>query len=177
MKSLKDEEKERNLGGGGKRGISEKEGAEFRQFPCVAAISTYLPLHSSSCTCPPIYPYVHKTNTMSSSVLRNILAKPTNPAILPIPPRTTGNNVPKSLHKTRRFWRPNVTRSDWPVSIPAAFVPRSEALAFEYGESSSSSSAVVASGKRLAVKGVKMQMRRRKDVEKAGGIEGLLVSC
>jgi hypothetical protein len=26
------------------------------------------------------------------------------------------------------------------------------------------------------LKGVKMQMRRRKDVEKAGGIEGLLVS-
>lgn len=106
-----------------------------------------------------------------SAALRKVLSRPTNPAILHIPPRTTGNNVPKSLHKTRRTWAPNTTRADWAVSIPAAFKPDAVQLAHG-GESSS---APAKRGEHV-LKGVKMQMRRRKDVEKAGGIEGLLVS-
>ncbi|KAI9637354.1 uncharacterized protein MKK02DRAFT_43280 [Dioszegia hungarica] len=106
-----------------------------------------------------------------SAALRKVLSRPTNPAILPIPPRTTGNNVPKSLHKTRRTWAPNTTRADWAVSIPAAFKP--DAVQLAYG--GESSSAPAKRGEHV-LKGVKMQMRRRKDVEKAGGIEGLLLS-
>lgn len=107
------------------------------------------------------------SSTTTAPLLRRVLTRPTYPAILPIPPRTTGNNVPKSLHKTRRTWQPNTTRTDWAVSLPSAFRP--ETIYGYVGESSRS-------GRGEVLKGVKMQMRRRKDVEKAGGIEGLLVS-
>lgn len=109
----------------------------------------------------------------SSSVLRNVLSRPTNPAILPIPPRTTGFNVPKSLHKTRRYWHPNVTRTDFHLTVPGAFVADRTPLPAG-GESSSSASGLGVSTS-SSIRGVKLQMRRRKDVEKAGGIEGLLV--
>lgn len=109
--------------------------------------------------------------TASASALRNILTRSTNPAILPIAPRTTGNKVPKSLHKTRRTWRPNVVRQDWHISVPAAFTaPQSQSQSDAYAQ------VAVPTKESVVVRGVKMQMRRRKDVEKAGGLEGLLVS-
>jgi large subunit ribosomal protein L28 len=108
----------------------------------------------------------------SSAVIRRVLSRRTNPAILPIPSRTSGNNVPKSLHKTRRTWHPNTARVDWAVSLPAAFRAEGDVLAQASGSTGASSGGE----KRVVMKGVKMQIRRRKDVEKAGGIEGLLVS-
>jgi large subunit ribosomal protein L28 len=105
--------------------------------------------------------------TMSTSIPR-ILSRGTNPAILPIPSRTTGNNVPKSLHKTRRTWQPNVGRFDLPISALAS------------GSTLRSPIMTTTTGRMVAkspeIRGVKMQSRRIKDVEKAGGIEGVLVS-
>ena len=114
----------------------------------------------------------------SSYLLRSTLLRPSNPAILPIPSRTTGNNVPKSLHKTRRTWRPNTSRVDWRVGSAAHAAFGGETAAPVLGSSSSPEvlerQRVLREG-RSVVRGVKMQMRRRKDVEKAGGLEGLLV--
>ena len=91
---------------------------------------------------------------MSSRTVASLLTRPTNPAILTISRRTTGNNVPKSLHKTRRTWKPNVTRMDWPLHLLAP-AERSELA---------------------KLRGVKMQIRDVRGVEKAGGVEGVLVS-
>lgn len=104
-----------------------------------------------------------------SRPLASLLSRATNPAILPIPARSTGNNVPKSLHKTRRTWRPNVTRSDWAIDVL-----RSEGAGV--AESSAKGSHRAGDGRGGVIRGVKMQMRRVRDVEKAGGVEGLLVS-
>ncbi|GFZ49464.1 hypothetical protein JCM24511_07584 [Saitozyma sp. JCM 24511] len=104
-----------------------------------------------------------------SRPLASLLSRATNPAILPIPARSTGNNVPKSLHKTRRTWRPNVTRSDWAIDVL-----RSEGAGF--AESSAKGSHRAGDGRGGMIRGVKMQMRRVRDVEKAGGVEGLLLS-
>ncbi|KAK4689498.1 large subunit ribosomal protein L28, partial [Tremellales sp. Uapishka_1] len=87
----------------------------------------------------------------SSRSIQQILSRATNPAILPIPPRTTGNNVPKSLHKTRRTWLPNTVRYNLPTNV-------------------------LGDGEGQVLSRVKMQSRRIKDVEKAGGVEGLLLS-
>jgi hypothetical protein len=105
-----------------------------------------------------------------SRPLASLLSRATNPAILPIPARSTGNNVPKSLHKTRRTWRPNVTRSDWAIDVL-----HSEGAA-SAAESSAKGSHRAGDGLGGMIRGVKMQMRRVRDVEKAGGVEGLLVS-
>ncbi|WWC90763.1 uncharacterized protein L201_005700 [Kwoniella dendrophila CBS 6074] len=93
--------------------------------------------------------------------LTNLLSRRTNPAIIPISPTRSGNNKPKSLQKTKRTFKPNVTRVDWPINLlsestlgnlnnPGTLLPK--------------------------LRGVKMQMRKIRDVEKAGGIEGLLLS-
>ncbi|WWD19017.1 hypothetical protein CI109_103474 [Kwoniella shandongensis] len=90
-----------------------------------------------------------------------LLARRSNPAILPISPTRSGNNKPKSLQKTKRTFKPNLTRVDWPVTLLGGLVPLERE----------------ASGSALPkLRGVKMQMRRIRDVEKAGGIEGLLLS-
>jgi hypothetical protein len=122
----------------------------------------------------------------SSYLLRSTLVRPSNPAILPIPSRSTGNNVPKSLHKTRRTWRPNTSRVDWTVGSAAHAAFGGEAPVLGSSSNAAAASAMDAIAGHVAgrsagrgasvVKGVKMQMRRRKDVEKAGGLEGLLVS-
>ncbi|KAK8854835.1 hypothetical protein IAR55_003574 [Kwoniella newhampshirensis] len=90
-----------------------------------------------------------------------LLARRSNPSILPISPTRSGNNKPKSLQKTKRTFKPNLTRVDWPVTLLGGLVPLERE----------------ASGSALPkLRGVKMQMRRIRDVEKAGGIEGLLLS-
>ncbi|WVQ99928.1 hypothetical protein IAU59_007071 [Kwoniella sp. CBS 9459] len=91
-----------------------------------------------------------------------LLARRSNPSIIPIAPTRSGNNKPKSLQKTKRTFKPNLTRVDWPVTLLGGPVP----LVGEAGEE------VVLP----KLRGVKMQMRAVRDVEKAGGIEGLLLS-
>lgn len=113
------------------------------------------------------------------------LPRLTNPAILPISPRTFGNNVPKSLHKTRRSWWPNVTRANLTVNVldglplrAATFGSPSASAASLKGKEKATgdvASNLAAEGPR-ALRGVKIAVRDLKDVDKAGGIEGLLVS-
>ncbi|WRT68349.1 uncharacterized protein IL334_005325 [Kwoniella shivajii] len=88
--------------------------------------------------------------------LSTLLSRRSNPAIIPIAPTRSGNNKPKSLQKTKRTFKPNLTRVDWPVTLLGEPVGRGDALP--------------------KLRGVKTQMRRVRDVEKAGGIEGLLLS-
>lgn len=94
------------------------------------------------------------TKTRLPSALPSLTSsRMTFPPILPIPAKSTGNNVPKSLHKTRRVWKANVSRFDLPLDA--------ELLGRETP--------------RGMLKGVKMTMKGLKEVEKAGGVEGLLV--
>lgn len=102
------------------------------------------------------------------------LARLTNPAILPIAPRTFGNNVPKSLHKTRRSWWPNVTRANLTVNILDGVPSRAPSLKGKEKELPTPFSSDVVAGHR-ALRGVKIAVRDLKDVDKAGGVEGLLV--
>ncbi|WVW85674.1 hypothetical protein I302_107712 [Kwoniella bestiolae CBS 10118] len=88
--------------------------------------------------------------------LTTLLTRRSNPSIIPISPTRAGNNKPKSLQKTKRTFKPNITRVDWPVNL------LSEESAAE--------------GVLPRLRGVKMQVRRVRDVEKAGGMEGLLLS-
>lgn len=120
---------------------------------------------------------------MSATVplLARTLQRSTNPAILPIPLVTTGNNVPKSLHKTRRTWRPNVRRMDLPAPLLTQALSHASSAASTMAESSAMGAAAaaaagVAQGPPPVLRGVKMQMRKIRDLEKAGGVEGLLVS-
>ncbi|OCF37859.1 hypothetical protein I317_03480 [Kwoniella heveanensis CBS 569] len=87
-----------------------------------------------------------------------LLARRSNPSIIPIAPTRSGNNKPKSLQKTKRTFKPNLTRVDWPVTLLGGPVPLGEEAVLP------------------KLRGVKMQMRAVRDVEKAGGIEGLLLS-
>lgn len=82
----------------------------------------------------------------------------TLPPILNLPPTSTGNNVPKSLHKTRRTWITNTHRIDQPVTVLAADCAHKD----KYG--------------RGVLRGVKMRARDLKSFDKAGGVEGALVS-
>ncbi|WVQ74873.1 hypothetical protein IAR50_004480 [Cryptococcus sp. DSM 104548] len=91
-----------------------------------------------------------------SAPARLLTARATTPAILPLAQTRSGNNKPKSLQKTKRVFKPNLTRADWPVTVLGGAVPHGEVLP--------------------KLKGVKMSVRRIRDVEKAGGIEGLLLS-
>lgn len=119
----------------------------------------------------------HQPTMSTSRLIQKVLQRPTNPSILPIPSTKTGNNVPKSLHKTRRTWRANTTRFDLPS--PVLFGASNLILAEEkegLGVSSTSLSLTNKEGRLPEIKGVKMQTRRIKDVDKAGGLEGMLVS-
>ena len=80
----------------------------------------------------------------------------TLPPILNLPPTSTGNNVPKSLHKTRRTWLTNTHRIDQPLVL------LSSAHKDKYG--------------RHVLKGLKMRARDVRSFDKAGGVEGALVS-
>ncbi|WVR07468.1 hypothetical protein IAU60_004510 [Kwoniella sp. DSM 27419] len=104
---------------------------------------------------------------MSRTPTLAILSRRSHPAIIPIAPTRTGNNKPKSLQKTKRLFKPNLTRVDWPVTLLGGPVPlTAPALPGE----------AVKETVLPKLRGVKMQMRRVRDVEKAGGIEGLLLS-
>ncbi|WWC71628.1 uncharacterized protein I206_105586 [Kwoniella pini CBS 10737] len=89
--------------------------------------------------------------------LSTLLSRRSNPSILPISPTRAGNNKPKSLQKTKRTFKPNVTRVDWPINLLSETVGTDKDVLPK-------------------LRGVKMQMRRVRDVEKAGGSEGLLLS-
>lgn len=80
----------------------------------------------------------------------------TFPAILDLPSVSTGNNIPKSYHKTRRTWHPNVHRVDQPLRL------------LETTNKTRQGGSVL--------KGVKMSMRHLRTLEKSGGVEGTLVS-
>jgi large subunit ribosomal protein L28 len=80
----------------------------------------------------------------------------TFPAILDLPSVSTGNNIPKSYHKTRRTWHPNVHRVDQPLRV------------LETANKTRQGGSVL--------KGVKMSMRHLRTLEKSGGVEGTLVS-
>lgn len=101
---------------------------------------------------------------------RPALPRLTNTAILPIAPRTFGNNVPKSLHKTRRSWWPNVTRANLTVNVLDGLPLRASIKGKEREVIGSAASAGP-----QALRGVKIAVRDLKDVDKAGGVEGLLV--
>lgn len=79
----------------------------------------------------------------------------TFPPVLILPSTSTGNNKPKSMHKTRRTWETNTQRIDQPIRI------------------------LDVQGKdkwgRSVLRGVKMRMRDMRSFEKAGGIEGAIV--
>ena len=101
------------------------------------------------------------------------LPRLTNPAIIAIAPRTFGNNVPKSLHKTRRSWWPNVTRANLTVNILDGLPLKTS---IKGKEKEIVASAVFTQTQAQALRGVKIAVRDLKDVDKAGGVEGLLVS-
>lgn len=88
-----------------------------------------------------------------------LLSRISHPAILPLPRRAAGNNVPHSMTKTRRIWRPNVGRHNLPVNVVGdAFAARTETDSVQQ------------------LRRVKMAARDIKTVDKNGGIEGTLVS-
>jgi large subunit ribosomal protein L28 len=105
---------------------------------------------------------------MAARIPLSPLTKVTHPAILPISPRTFGNNVPKSLHKTRRSWWPNVTRANLTVTILDG-QPMGPTLKGKEKE------VLGAIPRTQALRGVKIAVRDLKDVDKAGGVEGMLV--
>lgn len=109
------------------------------------------------------------TMTRNKAILRGgraLLERSSNPPILPVPLRAHGNNVPHSMTKTRRTWKPNTKRYNLPVNIIGGAMYMEEP---------------VAEGSRLPrypeVSRVKMRARDIKDVAKAGGLEGMLVSA
>jgi ribosomal protein L28 len=105
-------------------------------------------------------------NLPKASTLKPVLQRVSNPPIIPIPQRRAGNSIPHSHTKTRRSWAANKGRYDLPVNVigGAAFLPAPE---------------VKPGDKRrphgFKLKGVKMTVRDLRSVDKAGGIEGLLV--
>jgi ribosomal protein L28 len=97
-----------------------------------------------------------------------LLRRAGHPAILPIPRRSSGNNVPHSMTKTRRNWSPNTSKFNLPVNVlgGAAFVepsiPAPGSSKFpRYPE----------------FKNVKMAVKDLRTLDKNGGLEGMLVSC
>lgn len=103
------------------------------------------------------YPYIY-TFKMSLRA-RTIGKRLANLPIIPIPIARSGNNKPKSLQKTKRTFQPNLTRVDWPVTVLGGPVPIDRTKEQSLPK----------------LEGILMQVRKIRDVEKAGGIEGLLV--
>lgn len=114
----------------------------------------------------------HNQNVNCKMPPRAPLPRLTNPAIIPISPRTFGNNVPKSLHKTRRSWWPNVTRANLSVNILDG-LPLKASVKGKEKEVLGAAGSMTAQIQ--AIRGVKIAVRDLKDVDKAGGVEGLLV--
>ncbi|WVO17778.1 hypothetical protein L204_105476 [Cryptococcus depauperatus] len=95
--------------------------------------------------------------SLTFRAFETLTTRPSNPAILPISRTRSGNNKPKSLQKTKRTFKPNVTRADWPVTVLGGIQTDVQKPLQK-------------------LQGVRMQIKRMRDVEKAGGIEGLLLS-
>ncbi|KAL0249829.1 hypothetical protein I308_103131 [Cryptococcus tetragattii IND107] len=81
-------------------------------------------------------------------------------SIIPIPITRSGNNKPKSLQKTKRTFKPNLTHVDWPVTVLGGPVTIDRTKEQSLPK----------------LEGILMQVKKIRDVEKAGGIEGLLLS-
>lgn len=99
--------------------------------------------------------------------VRKIVQRQAHAPILPLPLHQTGNNKPFSLKKTRRNWKPNTHKMDLPVSVLGG----AGTLAENLGN--------VHAGKFVKgpqLKGVKLAARDKKTFDKAGGVEGVLVS-
>lgn len=102
-----------------------------------------------------------------ANALTPLLQRPGHPAVIPIPMRASGNNVPHSMTKTRRTWKPNASKFDLPVNVlgGAAFLPIPE-----------SPSGSTRRARFPELKNVKLAVRDIKTLDKNGGLEGLLVS-
>lgn len=116
--------------------------------------------------------------TLSAPVARGYtrfgLDKVSNPSILPIPGVRGGNNVPHSMHKTRRMWKPNTTRYTLPVNIVGGAHERRDLAHKALAEDPEA----IANPKYMwpQFNKVKLTQRQLKTVLKAGGLEGMLVS-
>jgi ribosomal protein L28 len=106
----------------------------------------------------------------------NLLSlRPSFPPILTLPSTSTGNNVPKSLHKTRRTWKANVHRRDVEMRVvPTARATATAGTARE-GEREEEQGKEGMERVGFVLKGVKMDMRTLRTFKKAGGVEGCLV--
>ncbi|CAD6577848.1 MAG: hypothetical protein TREMPRED_002049 [Tremellales sp. Tagirdzhanova-0007] len=81
-----------------------------------------------------------------------------NPSVLRVPPAQSGNNVSeKQGNKTKRKWYPSVKPFDWPATM----------LGGDKGR---------ANERKMPMMRMWTQLARIKDYEKAGGVEGLLIS-
>ena len=80
-----------------------------------------------------------------------------NPSILPIPRYQSGNNVSFSENKTKRRWYPNVNRFRWPVVLLGGLQGRNHE-------------------KPMRLMRMTTQVGKLKEYERAGGVEGMLVS-
>lgn len=103
------------------------------------------------------YPYTY-TFRMSLPV-RTVGKRLAQSSIIPIPITRSGNNKPKSLQKTKRTFKPNLTHVDWPVTVLGGPVTIDRTKEQSLPK----------------LEGILMQVKKIRDVEKAGGIEGLLV--
>lgn len=98
---------------------------------------------------------------------RKLLTKRAHAAIMPLPIQQSGNNKPFSLKKTRRNWKPNVHIMNMPVNVLGGAPTIAQNLA-------NLNEGKFVRGPHL--KRVKLAARDKKTVDKAGGVEGLLVS-
>lgn len=105
---------------------------------------------------------------------RIALGKVSNPPILPIPGVRAGNNVPHSLHKTRRMWKPNTARFTWPVNVVAGAL--TSVMTARASLDANPSANVPRRDLYPRLNRVKMTRQQSKEVLKAGGLEGMLVS-
>ncbi|WOO81271.1 uncharacterized protein LOC62_03G004800 [Vanrija pseudolonga] len=101
---------------------------------------------------------------------RQILDRVSNPAIIAIPAPLTGNNVPFSLKKTRRNWKPNTKRASFPVTLLGDAQERTWRA---YDEALETGRTKV---KLPQLQGVRINARDIRSVQKAGGVEGMLLS-
>lgn len=101
------------------------------------------------------YTYTFRMSLPSRTVGKRLAQS----SIIPIPITRSGNNKPKSLQKTKRTFKPNLTHVDWPVTVLGGPVPIDRTKEQSLPK----------------LEGILMQVKKIRDVEKAGGIEGLLV--
>lgn len=102
------------------------------------------------------------------------LGKATNPPVLPIPRVRAGNNVPHSMHKTRRLWKPNTTRYTLPVNIVGGALDRR--VSAHQKLAADPEAKVSPKDLHPQFNKVKLTQRQLKAVLKSGGLEGMLVS-